>query len=119
MLSNFQINSIANDLKMKLPLSNILMKNELKQPRVGNYVINLQSTFQGKGTHWTCLIIEKDDMFFFDSFGAPPYKNDGGGASPFLFFLNSFSRFQSSPTDSAEIFSRTAWIKNLLNISES
>ena len=74
MLSNFQINSIANDLKIKLPLNHILMKNELKEPQIGNYVINLQSTFQGKGTHWTCLIIEKDDMFFFDLFGAPPSK---------------------------------------------
>ena len=45
MLSNFQINSIANDLKMKLPLNHILMKNELKEPQIGNYVINLQSAF--------------------------------------------------------------------------
>ena len=47
------------------------MKYELKQPRVSNYVINLQSTFQCKGTHWTCFIIERDDMFIFDSFEAP------------------------------------------------
>jgi len=50
MLSNFQINNIANGLNINLPLNDILVKNELKESQIGNYVINLQSTYQGKGT---------------------------------------------------------------------
>jgi hypothetical protein len=72
MLSNFQIAEIAKDLSIKLPLENIVMKNELKSPKIANYVVNLQSDTEGNGTHWTALIIEDKDSFFFDSFGALP-----------------------------------------------
>jgi hypothetical protein len=44
MLSNFQLLEIAID---KLPMKNILMKNELNVPKVSNYVVNLQSNTEG------------------------------------------------------------------------
>jgi hypothetical protein len=72
MLSNFQLSEIAQDLGIKLPMQNILMKNELKIPKISNYIVNLQSDTEGNGTHWTSLIIEKDNAFYFDSFGALP-----------------------------------------------
>ena len=73
MLSNFQIEKIAKDLKLKLPLENILMKNELTKPKVNyNYIINLQSSYQGSGSHWTGLIVEQHESFYFDSFGVEP-----------------------------------------------
>jgi hypothetical protein len=72
MLSNFQILEIAQDLSIKLPFRNILMKNELKVPKVSNYVVNLQSNTEGNGTHWTALLIENENAFYFDSFGALP-----------------------------------------------
>ena len=72
MLSNYQLATIAEDLEINLPLKNIIMKDELKMAKNENYVINLQSTFQGNGSHWTCLIIDKNEAFFCDSFGAPP-----------------------------------------------
>jgi hypothetical protein len=49
------------------------MKNELPvKIKDGNYIINLQSSTQGDGTHWTALIIRNDTALYFDSFGAPP-----------------------------------------------
>ena len=42
MLSNFQLLEIAIDLGVKLPMENMLMKNELNVPEVSNYVVNLQ-----------------------------------------------------------------------------
>ena len=72
MLSNFQLLEIAKDLGIKLPMKNILMKNELNVPKVSNYVVNLQSNTEGNGTHWTALIIEQENAFYFDSFGALP-----------------------------------------------
>jgi hypothetical protein len=71
-LSNTDIEKIAKDLC--IPIHNILMKDELKncKKEIGNYIINLQSSSQGFGTHWTALIIRRDENFFFDSFGALP-----------------------------------------------
>jgi hypothetical protein len=64
MLSNYQIANIAEDLKINLPIQNITMKDEFKTAKVGSYIINLQSTFQGNGSHWTGLIIDKNEAFF-------------------------------------------------------
>jgi len=49
------------------------MKDQLPlKIKDGNYIINLQSSTQGDGTHWTALIIRNDTALYFDSFGAPP-----------------------------------------------
>ena len=48
------------------------MKNEFNVPEVSNYVVNLQSNTEGNWTHWTAEIIEQDNVFYFDSFGALP-----------------------------------------------
>jgi hypothetical protein len=47
------------------------MKDEMKSitPRNGNYIINLQSSTAGMGTHWCALCIKDKDIFYFDSFG--------------------------------------------------
>ena len=52
MLSNFDLEKLAGFYK--LPLIGIHMKNEMpKKPVDGCYIINLQSSTQGNGTHWT------------------------------------------------------------------
>ena len=38
----------------------------------GFYIINSQDSFQGSGTHWTCLFLNNKESYFFDSYGAPP-----------------------------------------------
>ena len=71
MLSNFDLENLAGFYK--LPLIGIFMKNEMPtKPVNGCYIINLQSSTQGNGTHWTGLFIYKKMSYYFDSFGAPP-----------------------------------------------
>jgi len=71
MLSNFDIESIFHSYKT--PLTFIGMKDQLpEEVKDGNYIINLQSSTEGNGTHWLALRIVKENAFFCDSFGASP-----------------------------------------------
>ena len=71
MLSNFDIEKLCKFYRLNLIA--ICMKDEM--PTVvkdGCYVINMQSSTQGNGTHWIALYIYKSNAFYFDSFGAVP-----------------------------------------------
>lgn len=71
MLSNFDIEQLAE--YYKVPILGVVMKDELPPyVRDGGYIINLQSTTDGNGSHWTALHVDGKSAFFFDSFGAPP-----------------------------------------------
>lgn len=72
MLSNFDLENICREYKV--PLKGVFMKDELLSMKQsdGNYIVNLQSTTDGNGSHWTALIMRGKEAFFFDSFGAPP-----------------------------------------------
>ena len=49
------------------------MKDELPATvKDGCYIINLQSSTDGQGTHWLSLFIHKNNAYYFDSYGAPP-----------------------------------------------
>jgi hypothetical protein len=70
MLSNFDLKELSEHYGF--PLTQVLMKDEmksLKPPKNGNYIINLQSSTQGNGTHWICLAIRGKNSFYCDSFG--------------------------------------------------
>ena len=71
MLSNFDLERIAKFYK--LPLISICMKNELPTAlKDGCYIVNMQSSTAGSGTHWVSLFVYKDNSYYFDSFGATP-----------------------------------------------
>ena len=71
MLSNFDLEQLAEFYH--LPLVAVVMKDELPAKVVdGCYIINLQSSTSGNGTHWLSLFIHKQNSYFFDSYGAPP-----------------------------------------------
>ena len=54
MLSNIDLEELSKHYK--LPLIAVTMKDELPNKlQNGNYIINLQSSTQGNGTHWTAL----------------------------------------------------------------
>ena len=56
-LSNFQLETLAKELNIKL--DGVYMKNELNFRRtIGNYIINLDDS-GNQGTHWCVLIVEK------------------------------------------------------------
>ena len=71
MLSNFDIEGIANHYNIDVK---IIMKDELKnmKPINTNYIINLESSMIGNGTHWMGLKIEGKNCVYFDSYGTLP-----------------------------------------------
>ena len=65
-LTNSDFYSIC--IKLKLKLNGIYMKDELPSDlKEGNYIINLENSNQS-GSHWTCFIKSKNDIFYYDSF---------------------------------------------------
>lgn len=38
----------------------------------GFYLVNLDPDPSSGGTHWTAMVLDKNKMLYFDSFGAPP-----------------------------------------------
>ena len=62
-------NSDLYSICIKLKLNGIYMKDELPSDlKEGNYMINLQNHDE-LGSHWTCFINSKSDIFCYDSFG--------------------------------------------------
>jgi len=71
MLTNFDLEEMCD--AYKVPLRGIYMKNQLPDRiQDGNYIINLQSSHQGNGTHWTGLTVYGNQTVFYDPFGAVP-----------------------------------------------
>ena len=71
MLTNIQLIKLCD--KLNLPLITCCMKDELPSKiQDRNYIINLQSSTQGDGTHWICLVVQGKNILFYDAFGATP-----------------------------------------------
>ena len=71
-LSNWDILDFFKKLKNKLD-GGVIMKDQLGTKKKNYTIINLQSsTAEGSGTHWTCLLHQKEGWFFFDSYGVAP-----------------------------------------------
>jgi hypothetical protein len=73
MLSNFNLEDLSEHYGF--PLTQVLMKDELKSlkhSKNGNYIINLQSSSQGNGSHWMALAVRDKKCFYCDSFGVLP-----------------------------------------------
>ena len=69
---SLQLEQMARQLK--LPLLEIVSKDQLEgRVRVGSIIINLESSTDGGGTHWTLLkVFPKGQVIYFDPFGFPP-----------------------------------------------
>jgi hypothetical protein len=73
-LSNSALMSIC--IKLKIKLVGIFMKDELKTSlREGCYIINLENHDQ-PGSHWTAFIKDRDNVYYYDSFGIVPPQNE-------------------------------------------
>jgi hypothetical protein len=73
MLNNFELEEIAHHYGFDLT---VLMKDELinHKPKSGNYIINLESSSQGNGSHWLSMKVSNKQCFYQDSFGIIPPK---------------------------------------------
>jgi hypothetical protein len=70
-LSDMDINHILKSQGIKF--NGIFMKDELPSKlKLGFYIINLQSSNVGNGTHWTVLYYNYRNSLYFDSFGFVP-----------------------------------------------
>jgi hypothetical protein len=67
--TSLQLEELAKELQ--LPLLAIVSKDELKgRVKVGSIILNLQSSMDGGGTHWTLLKVFPDKkVIYFDPFG--------------------------------------------------
>jgi hypothetical protein len=73
-LSNIDLMTLAKH--MDIPLKNVYSKDKLPYPLpVGCYIINLQSSGDGMGTHWTAILVTSDMTYYFDAFGEPAPTN--------------------------------------------
>jgi hypothetical protein len=71
MQSDSDLESMAK--KLGIPLIDIITKDQLPKHKVnGAYIINLQDSTDGNGTHWILAkIFDKKKALYFDSFGQP------------------------------------------------
>jgi len=55
-------------------LRGIATKDKIQQQVTGDggYIINLQDSTEGSGTHWCCFFIQDGYGVYFDSYGGPP-----------------------------------------------
>jgi hypothetical protein len=78
MLTNVDLIRLAKELKINL--IGVCSKDELHliKPRVGGYIINMQNSTDGVGSHWVSAILYQDDnamkCLYFDSYGIAPLK---------------------------------------------
>ena len=71
MLTNVDLLNIAE--YYRIPMIEITMKDELPRKVIdGAYIINLQSSTVGSGTHWCCAFIHKKEAVYLDAFGQLP-----------------------------------------------
>jgi hypothetical protein len=60
---------------LKLPLLGVISKDQLQgKIMIGSYIINLEDSDAGNGTHWVLLKVMPQGIIYFDSFGLPPPK---------------------------------------------
>ena len=63
--------------KLQIPIRLICQRNELHNiSQDGAYIVNLQPSTQGNGTHWCAFWKHKKTIFYFDSFSEPPPQNE-------------------------------------------
>ena len=77
MLTNFQLIDLAK--KLNINLVNVCSKDELNKviPKVGGYIINLENSYNGYGTHWCSFLIYEEidgnmNGLYHDSYGIRP-----------------------------------------------
>lgn len=72
--TNLQLEDMARQLR--LPLLGVLSKDQLHgRVNVGSIILNLQSSTDGNGSHWTLIkVFPKGEVIYFDPFGFAPPK---------------------------------------------
>lgn len=71
-LSNFDIIKIIQSQGVD-DFKGVYMKDQLPNKlERGSYIVNLQSSKEGNGTHWVCLYHTPNFSYYYDSYGFVP-----------------------------------------------
>lgn len=71
MMTNVDLEEKA--VRLHIPLVGVFSKDKLPiTNKDGGYIINLQDSDDGPGTHWTAFYVEGSSKVYFDSFGVIP-----------------------------------------------
>lgn len=71
MMTNVALEEKA--VRLHIPLVGVFSKDKLPiTKKDGGYIINLQDSDKGSGTHWTAFYVEGSSRVYFDSFGVIP-----------------------------------------------
>jgi hypothetical protein len=57
---------------MKIKYNGCYSKDKLNNLKNGFYIVNLENSNDGGGTHWTCFRYTPDEIIYFDSYGFYP-----------------------------------------------
>ena len=97
-LSNFDIIKIIEDMKLSHVFGGVYSKDQLPTlQRNKFYIINLQDSDAGKGSHWTVFFYNKPlTSIYYDSFGfiAPLLVQDK--ITPYIYNENEIQNYKSS-----------------------
>jgi hypothetical protein len=71
MLSNYDIINICK--KLKINLNGVYSKDDYENINLENgfYIVNLQDSTDGNGTHWCLFAVSNYEHLYFDSYGFP------------------------------------------------
>lgn len=119
-LSNFEIMDLIKHNKLNYYFDGVYSKDQLPELKPTKfYIINLQDSDVGGGTHWCSFYYSKLQSIYFDSYGFPPPKeveskignyiyNDGQlqdmDASSCGYYALSFIKFLHDKTNKEEAF---------------
>jgi hypothetical protein len=97
-LSNFDIIKIIEDMKLSHVFGGVYSKDQLPTlQRKKFYIINLQDSDAGKGSHWTVFFYNKPlTSIYYDSFGfiAPLLVQEN--ITPYIYNENEIQNYKSS-----------------------
>jgi hypothetical protein len=94
-LTNFQLIDILK--KYNIKINGIYMKDELPDKlSIGFYICNLQSSYQGNGSHWTALYYNPKLSVYFDSYGFIPPLEIEQKIKPYVYNNKDIQNYQSS-----------------------
>lgn len=119
-LSNFELMDLIKHNKLNHYFDGVYSKDQLPELKPTKfYIINLQDSDVGGGTHWCSFYYSKLQSIYFDSYGFPPPKeveskignyiyNDGQlqdmDASSCGYYALSFIKFLHDKTNKEEAF---------------
>lgn len=94
MITNFELEELAQ--KHSIPLNTVVCKDQLPPiARPGGYIVNMQDSHDGNGTHWVCVYIEGQRAAYFDSFGVLPPVEIEQFLKPYQPYLYSIREIQN------------------------